>query len=181
MTLTLGVIGLMLPVSAVHAGPQDPRPRFELLSEFVDEFGVEEAVLDRETQLVWDRSPDTNLRNWASANNHCYRRIIGGRSGWRLPSVEELAWLLDHTDPLPPPTIFPEAKLLFTGIQTNPPAETGVYWTSTTVVNPINDNNAYGVNFSHIHNIDPAGLGAVGKALNAFTWCVRGVASPGDQ
>src|SRR5512140_126433 len=43
------------------------------------------AVLDRETGLVWERSPSAaRVPVWADAVNDCYARIIGGRKGWRL-------------------------------------------------------------------------------------------------
>jgi len=54
------------------------------------------AVLDKETGLVWAKNASVGeLQDWYSAQNQCYNIGIGGRKGWRLPTVDELASLLD--------------------------------------------------------------------------------------
>ena len=59
------------------------------------------AVLDRETGLVWEQAPSSAPENWFSAVRHCQNAQIGGRYGWRLPSIEEMRSLLDGTGILP--------------------------------------------------------------------------------
>jgi Protein of unknown function (DUF1566) len=59
------------------------------------------AVLDRETGLVWERTPAGNAA-WSDALASCHERRVSNRFGWRLPSVEELATLLDQTQQNPP-------------------------------------------------------------------------------
>src|SRR6266581_4918373 len=53
------------------------------------------AVRDNETGLVWEQSPATTTHTWAAARFQCTDRTVGGRKGWRLPSVHELASLVD--------------------------------------------------------------------------------------
>jgi hypothetical protein len=80
-----------------------------------------EAVLDRETGLVWEKTPDTTKRNWDQAVVYCYNKEVGGRKGWRLPTIEELASLVDTTQHTPAlPSGHP-----FVNVQSD------LYWSST--------------------------------------------------
>jgi len=72
--------------------------RFVVLKKFNGE-----AVLDRETQLVWQKEPkdqpDSSFyeTEFFGAVRHCYRVTTGNRMGWRLPTAEELTSLLEET------------------------------------------------------------------------------------
>ncbi len=70
----------------------DGAQRFQILAAFNNE-----AVLDKETQLVWKRAPNRNALRWNDALRHCQNTVVGGRMGWRLPSISEASSLLDGT------------------------------------------------------------------------------------
>jgi hypothetical protein len=54
-----------------------------------------DAVLDKETGLVWEKSPQTTAVSSANVRLICANKAVGGRKGWRLPSLPELASLVD--------------------------------------------------------------------------------------
>ncbi|MGO9935758.1 MAG: DUF1566 domain-containing protein [Steroidobacteraceae bacterium] len=59
------------------------------------------AVLDRETGLLWERTPASATSDWVNALYSCRAQLVGNRRGWRLPSYEELTSLLDPTQSNP--------------------------------------------------------------------------------
>ena len=123
--------------------------RFSLLANFGGA-----AVRDNNTGLVWEQSPSTALRDWASATNDCVSKAVGGAFGWRLPSVIELNSVRDPS--LPPPYV----PNLFSGVQASN------YWTATTVAST--PDAAWDVRFLN-------GLvSRSSKGGNLLVWCVRG-------
>jgi hypothetical protein len=66
--------------------------RFKVLTEFNSE-----AVLDRETGLLWERKPSKEGMIWSTAKLFCAQKAVGGRGGWRLPAFNELTSLIDPT------------------------------------------------------------------------------------
>ncbi len=129
--------------------------RFKVLSQFGDE-----AVLDKETGLVWQRSPSpTNTAEWGSSAALCLGTPIGGRRGWRLPSTWELMTLKDpaQSNPaLPPGHPFQDI------------VTTDVYWTSTASL--VTAASAHAVSFSS----GGAGIQTNSKTNEELRWCVRG-------
>jgi hypothetical protein len=103
--------------------------RFKVLADFAGA-----AVLDRETGLVWERSPETTQFLWLQAQAHCNLKSVDNRKGWRLPAVQELASLVDSTIPSPGPTL--PAGHPFLNIQVNsdpslpPGTSASAYWTA---------------------------------------------------
>jgi hypothetical protein len=128
-----------------------------------------EAVLDRETGLVWQKTPnDGNVGSlnppttFGSAKGDCVTNQTGGRSGWRLPTVYELMSLRDSNSsfyPTIPHNIFQSVS------------STNHYWSSTSFGS--DPNSVYTVNFIPTANGAPY-LGADKQTGTASVWCVRG-------
>jgi hypothetical protein len=124
-----------------------------------------EAVLDRETGLVWEKSPSTSTSNWEDAQRLCNSLTTGRRLGWRLPTIQELASLVDTSVPSPGPTL--PSGHPFSNVQ---PSN---YWSATTIAG--NTSFAWGVNFYYgvVATVD--GPGQVNKDFpQNYRWCVRG-------
>jgi len=127
--------------------------RFKVLAEFGGQ-----AVLDKETQLVWEQSPATIVSSWATARLQCTSRTTGGRKGWRLPSVHELASLIDPSVASPGPTL--PSGHPFTNIQSHG------YWSATTDAEFTTHAFIGGLAFAHVASWE--------KTTNFYFWCVRG-------
>jgi hypothetical protein len=67
-------------------------PRFVVMSNMSSA-----AVLDRETGLIWERTPDPTSVSWDIARMACLNTSIGGAMGFRLPSVHEAVSLFTET------------------------------------------------------------------------------------
>jgi hypothetical protein len=94
-----------------------------------------EGVRDTTTGLIWEQSPDLSHLVWTDAIAHCEAKRLGGQEGWRLPTVKELATLIDQeqTDPALPKN-HPFANI-----------RSAVYWSSTP--SPTDDIVAWHVSF----------------------------------
>jgi len=128
------------------------------------------AVLDRETGLVWERSPDPAVINWFDAAAHCRGLTTGNRQGWRLPSINELQTLVDPstTEPSLPP------GHPFSGIITGT-FPSHIYWSST--IDARNPTNNFGTDFANgSGNVTLPRSSATGPGgdLQRHAWCVRG-------
>ena len=127
--------------------------RFALLPTFNND-----AVLDKETSLVWELSPQAATVTWNEARTTCAKRLTGGQKGWRLPAPVEMRSLVGPAVDSPVPHLPPGHPFL--NIQPSS------YWT----VVPESHQPSYA------RYVD-AFLGNVLSFLKIYTypvWCVRG-------
>ena len=133
--------------------------RFKVLSQFGGA-----AVLDKETGRVWDQSPSTDLFCWTTSDiclpgsdalSHCYQLEVGGRKGWRVPTIEELASLVDTSQP---------SLALPGGHPFN--VQPTTHWSATTNANDAS--RAWAVGFATGNVFNPV------KTADREVWCVRG-------
>lgn len=173
IVVALTAVGLLSP-RLIHSGDLDttksPAPTMKTLNEIPPTWSQklasderfelvmgDDAVLDKETGLVWEQSPNTSTLTWKQACAACYEVEVDGRKGWRLPTIEELASLVDST----------QTKSLPSGHPFSSNVQADEYWSITTRQD--NPQQAYTVDFS-------SGL-VVGESKSSSTthrWCVRG-------
>lgn len=121
------------------------------------------AYCDRQTGLVWDASPDVDIRTWTEARFHCSNtRTWLGQKGGRLPSMPELASLVDTTSTL----CTGGGPCLPNGHPFNN-VQSARYWSASTWDN--NTIRAWDVNFLNGIVNTSAKAASMGRA-----WCVRG-------
>jgi hypothetical protein len=144
-----------------------PNKRFANYDAGTNDDPADDMVLDRETGLVWERAPELTPsspdRDWYMARHLCFNKTTGGRSGWRLPTIEELQSLVDPSA-ITPPTL-PHGHP-FIGIQFPGPDEQRHYWSASTSSKEAIY--VYTTNFSNGAATTDRRFG-----LNYF-WCVRG-------
>ena len=127
--------------------------RFVVLAAFNND-----AVRDNNTGLVWEKSPQTATATWNGARFTCINKNVGGQKGWRLPSIPDLASLIDPSVAAPGPTL--PSGHPFHNVQS------AGYWSATTSAE--DPSNAWFVYF---------GIGFVesdSKTFSGHVWCVRG-------
>jgi hypothetical protein len=120
----------------------------------------DQAVLDRETGLVWELLPSTAEYVWQEAKNYCNTLTLGNRKGWRLPTIQELASLVYVDTPQPIPAL--PSGHPFQNVQSSP---TSYYWSATTAADTLL---TWRVNFYYVN----VGIGP--KDEHRLVWCVRG-------
>ena len=181
MLIMLGTLAVFMAAQAGSLEPPGPpAPTMQTLAELQPNWNQllttparfklvmnGEGVLDIETGLVWEKNPaGGSTPFWADAVNHCYLRVAGNRFGWRLPTVEELASLIEPGSASTPtlPAGHPFVLPAFF-----PPGGVG-FWTISTYTNPTGGTQAsWAVSFiTGTPYIQTKG----DVPLNA--WCVRG-------
>ena len=166
--LLAGVALTVHPAQAVDAvGPYYALPSWDRKMGAANRFVVltdwaSAAVLDRNTGLVWEKSPDTAIiSSWSFIEGLCIDKNVGGRKGWRLPAVAELASLIDPSVAVPGPTL--PVGHPFVNVQS------AGYWSATTLAE--SPTFAWGVDFGN------GGVGTFIKTSGSGlgrAWCVRG-------
>ena len=114
------------------------------------------AQLDNETGLVWATSPDLTTRTWDTAVSYCYGLNLGGRGGWRLPTIAELRSLADPTRADP---ALPASHPFMTIAST-------YYWSSSIT--------AFNTDGAWLLNIGSGGVDTSLKTGTYYVWPVRG-------
>ena len=118
----------------------------------------DEAVRDNETCLVWERTPSEEIMTWFAAQAHCARKVVGGRRGWHLPTVEEMTSVFDPAYVTPAlPSDHP--------FQLTP----SWYWSSTTYYSTTSQAWEVSAYSGDAGPWDKQSLGGQDRA-----WCVRG-------
>jgi len=135
-------------------------PRFAIYDPGTPGDETDDIVHDKETDLVWERSPRTTTHSsWSAACHYCYIKEMANRKGWRPPTIAELASLVDNDDynpPLPPGHPFINVLPYY-------------YWSSTTFTSDAGK--AWAVVFStgYLHQFVKEG-----GTFERYVWCVRG-------
>ena len=127
-----------------------------------------EAVLDRETGLVWERSPNPSLFKWAYAHLRCNQLTLGNRMGWRLPTIQELASLVDPLVVGVSLLALPAGHPFDTDCTTGGCVQPSHYWSATTDV--FTTDNAWDVGFFNGGFVVQADK----DESDRYVWCVRG-------
>lgn len=148
-----------------------PNPRFAIWDMGTSDLR-DDVVLDKETGLVWEREPEAATTFWFAAQLHCMERAKGGRTGWRLPTIEELLTLPDpaSTAQLWLPDGHPFVERAFTAGEP--------YWSATSLVDtdPGRQNRAHTIILYNWDNLSfPDRFGTLDKGGESGGYlCVRG-------
>ena len=128
------------------------------------------TVTDSFTGLLWQKcsngqnndtscSGTATTSNWSNAITYCEGLVLGGRSDWRLPNVNDLRSIVDYTKSSAPTintTAFPSTFS----------TSGGPYWSSSTYAQ--DTNRAWGVSFQY------GGVYNDAKTGNSYVRCVAG-------
>ena len=121
------------------------------------------AVEDKQTGLIWEQEPDTFHGTWTEAAVHCREKTVAGLTGWRIPSMKELASLTDQTqrDPALP------AGHPFSNVKS------AIYWSGTP--SATDDMVAWHVSFFTGESVTDQ------KSQTRRVWCVREGPAVGER
>ena len=85
-------VGVIVFVGSVQAHADAPAGRYTVSGSTANA-----TVTDNKTKLVWQQDAPLTNYTWEEAKSHCATvgEVLGG-TGWRLPTIKELATLLDQ-------------------------------------------------------------------------------------
>ena len=142
--------------------------RFVVLSNFDSA-----AVLDRDTGLIWQRTPIFQSATFQDlADLLCKENAVGGRYGWRLPRLAELFTLADPTNSAPAVAHLPPGHPFLGNASTG----AGLFWSSDLKQN---GSAGFAVDFQNFDSVSMTYFpGATADQVNpnsfvAQAWCVR--------
>lgn len=184
LVASLGLAGVCVAGDLEPSGP--PGPTMRTLEELLPAWSQkitdaskrfqlvldDQAVLDKETGLVWERAPDAASYDWGLAGALAQTKNVGGRKGWRVPTLEELLSLVDTSVSGSPklPSGHPFVNVHFEQEIGLRPSD--AYWTVTTLSG---NNDAASV--VYFHN-GTAGAQFKNQSSFVYVWCVRGGHNP---
>ncbi|MFM8551117.1 MAG: DUF1566 domain-containing protein [Nitrospiraceae bacterium] len=114
------------------------------------------GVKDAQTGLIWEQAPDLEHDVWSRSVERCTTKRVGGKNGWRAPTIQEVKALIDpaQKDPaLPPGHPFSNIK-------------SAIFWTATP--HPTDDIVAWQVSFFSGEPVTDQ------KSGTRRMWCVLG-------
>ena len=117
------------------------------------------GVKDNQTGLIWEQAPDLDHDVWSRSVERCATKTVGGKHGWRAPTIQEMKTLVDpaRKDPaLPPGHPFSNIK-------------SAIYWTATP--HPTDDILAWQMSFFSGESVTDQ------KSGTRRMWCVLGESS----
>ncbi|RAR75505.1 Lcl C-terminal domain-containing protein [Flavobacterium aciduliphilum] len=132
-------------------------PSTQLSSRFID--NADGTVTDQITQLIWQKTPNTNALTWEEALTYAENLVLANNTDWRLPNIKELQSLNDESRTAPSTNTFFFPSI---GVKN--------YWSSTTLKpNPTNPSSAWYWNTQYgITTYDV-------KSNTNYALCVRGI------
>jgi hypothetical protein len=116
------------------------------------------TITDNNTGLMWQKEDDNVLRNWDDSVSYSENLPLAGHDDWRLPTVKELADIVNYGTKIPAidTAYFPN---------TNTPG-TSFYCTSTTLTHDISRVWVVAFRYGKVRQIP--------KSMSSYVRCVRG-------
>ena len=114
------------------------------------------GVKDHQTGLVWEQAPDLEHDVWSRSVERCAAKRVGGKHGWRAPTIQEIKTLIDPNQKDPAlPKGHPFANI-----------KSAIFWTATP--HPTDDIVAWQVSFFSGEPVTDQ------KSGTRRMWCVLG-------